>query len=68
MRKINILKSLVGITNVLTIICLILVLSLKTQFTYSLYWALIPLLIMFVITINDFNVLIFRIFISLLYF
>lgn len=48
MRKINILKSLVGITNILTIICLILVLSLKTQFTYSLYWALIPLLIMFV--------------------
>jgi len=48
MRKINILKSLVVITNVLTIICLVLVLSLKTQFTYSLYWVLIPLLIMFV--------------------
>ena len=49
MRKINILKSLVVITNILTIICLVLVLSLKTKFTYSLYWALIPLLIMFVL-------------------
>ena len=48
MRKINILKTFVAIVNVLTIICLVLVLSLKTQFTYSLYWALIPLLIMFV--------------------
>ena len=48
MRKINILKSLTIITNILTIVCLILVLTLKTQFFYSLYWALIPLLIMFV--------------------
>ena len=48
MRKINILKSLAVITNILTIICLILVLTLKTQFFYSLYWALIPLLLTFV--------------------
>ena len=48
MRKIKTLKSLIVITNILTIVCLILVLSLKTQFFYSLYWALIPLLIMFV--------------------
>ena len=48
MRKINILKSLTIITNILTIVCLILVLTLKTQFFYSLYWALIPLLLMFV--------------------
>lgn len=48
MRKINILKSLAVITNILTIVCLILVLTLKTQFFYSLYWALIPLLLTFV--------------------
>ena len=48
MRKIKILKSLTVITNILTIVCLILVLTLKTQFFYSLYWALIPLLLMFV--------------------
>lgn len=48
MRKIKILKLLTVITNILTIVCLILVLSLKTQFFYSLYWALIPLLLMFV--------------------
>ena len=48
MRKIKTLKSLIVITNILTIVCLILVLTLKTQFFYSLYWALIPLLIMFV--------------------
>ena len=48
MRKIKILKLLTVITNILTIVCLILVLTLKTQFFYSLYWALIPLLLMFV--------------------
>ena len=48
MRKIKTLKSLTIITNILTIVCLILVLTLKTQFFYSLYWALIPLLLMFV--------------------
>ena len=48
MRKIKILKLLTVITNILTIVCLILVLTLKSQFFYSLYWALIPLLLMFV--------------------
>ena len=48
MRKIKILKLLTVITNILTIVCLILVLTLKTQFFYSLYWALIPLLLTFV--------------------
>lgn len=45
MRKINILKPIITITNILMIICFILTLVLKTKIIYSLYWVLVPLLI-----------------------
>jgi len=45
MRKINILKPIITITNILMIICFILTIVLKTKIIYSLYWVLVPLLI-----------------------
>lgn len=49
MQKSNILKKLLVVANILITICLILVLTLKTKFTYSLYWTITPFLILLII-------------------
>ena len=49
MQKSNILKKLLVVTNILITICLILVLTLKTKITYSLYWTITPFLILLII-------------------
>lgn len=50
MRKSNILKRLLVIANILIVICLILVLTLKTKFAYSVYWTLIPFIILLIVS------------------
>ena len=45
MRKINVLKKLLVLSNILFIINFILTLVLKNNFSYSLYWILVPVLI-----------------------
>ncbi len=49
MQKSNILKKLLIVANILITICLILVLTLKTKITYSLYWTITPFLILLII-------------------
>ena len=49
MQKINTLKKLLVIANILIIGWLVLVLTLQTKFTYSLYWTLIPFLIVLIV-------------------
>lgn len=43
------LKRLLVVANILIIICLVMVLILKTKLTYSLYWSLIPFLIVLIV-------------------
>jgi hypothetical protein len=45
MRKINIIKKLLVLLNISFIISLILTFALKNNFSYSLYWILVPVLI-----------------------
>ncbi len=45
MRKINIIKKLLVLLNISFIISLILTFVLKNNFSYSLYWILVPVLI-----------------------
>ena len=45
MRKINVLKKLLVLSNILFIINFILTLVLKNNFSYSLYWILVTVLI-----------------------
>lgn len=45
MRKINVLKKLLVLSNILFIINFILTLVLKNNFSYSLYWILVHVLI-----------------------
>lgn len=49
MRKSNALKKLLVIANVLIIACLITLMILKTNFMYSLYWVLVPFLIVIIV-------------------
>ena len=49
MRKSNTLKKLLVIANTLIIGCLIALLILKTDFMYSLYWVLVPFLIVIIV-------------------
>lgn len=50
MQKSNLLKKLLVVSNILIFICLILVLTLQTKFTYSLYWTLVPFLIVLIVS------------------
>lgn len=50
MQKSNLLKNLLVVSNILIFICLILVLTLQTKFTYSLYWTLVPFLIVLIVS------------------
>lgn len=47
MRKINLLKKILVLINIVLIISLILTIILKNNFNYSLYWILVPILIFF---------------------
>lgn len=47
MRKINLLKKLLVLINIVLIISFILTIVLKNNFSYSLYWILVPVLIFF---------------------
>lgn len=49
MQKSKNLKRLLVVANILIVICLAMVLILKTKFTYSLYWTLIPFLIVLIV-------------------
>lgn len=51
MRKSKNLKRLLISANVLMIACLILVGVLQTKFTYSLYWTVIPFLIILIVAL-----------------
>ena len=51
MRKTKILNSLLVVFNVLIIASLILALIIKTKFAYSLYWFIVPLLILLLILV-----------------
>ena len=47
MQKSNLIKKLVVITNIVWLISFILILIFQTKFTYSLYWIIVPLIIIF---------------------